>query len=548
MAEPLEDLLTGIRAAADPSRLRLLAVCSQGEWTVSELVQVLGQSQPRISRHLKILAEAGLLDRFREGGWVFYRRAQAGEGARIARTLCRLLPDADPALAMDRRRLEAVREARRRAAERYFDDRASGWDSERGLGPSTASMVEAALRRLFEAERPANLLDVGTGTGRMLQLLARHVGFGLGVDISHDMLAVARANLDRREARNCQVRHGDMYQLPLPDASFEAVTLHQVLHFADDPARVLAEAARVLRSGRPAGRRRSGGARRRAAAAGAGASAARLRGRRDGGAGWRSAAVPGAARAAAGAELTVVIWSARRPAAAGDESDNAERREAAMTVAYREAVAAAWSGSRRCHRSSSRSRSSRPARPRRRRACGATSSCSPAPRRALSRSLAAPAARRARARSTLSARCRRVSARPWQPTSPAPARRAPRSTRSRGATGRRRAPDRGPAGRPAQGRRTYRPARGRLRLRERPRGRASRPSPTSTSASPATPRCIPRPDASTDLENLKRKIDGRGDPPHHPVLLRHRPDPPLPRRARGRGHRGRVRARHHADP
>src|SRR5918998_2352440 len=107
----LDNLLDGLRAAADPSRLRLLAVCSQGEWTVSELVQVVGQSQPRISRHLKILAEAGLVDRFREGGWVFYRRAQGGEGARVARSLGRLLPDDDPALLQDRRRLAAVREA-----------------------------------------------------------------------------------------------------------------------------------------------------------------------------------------------------------------------------------------------------------------------------------------------------------------------------------------------------------------------------------------------------------------------------------------------------
>ena len=118
-------LLDGLRAAADPSRLRLLAICSQGEWTVSELVQILGQSQPRISRHLKILAEAGLLDRFREGGWVFYRRAQNGEAARIARSLCRLLPGDDPTMGLDQRRLESVREVFKNLRETVGDDIAS---------------------------------------------------------------------------------------------------------------------------------------------------------------------------------------------------------------------------------------------------------------------------------------------------------------------------------------------------------------------------------------------------------------------------------------
>ncbi|MFO1040029.1 MAG: metalloregulator ArsR/SmtB family transcription factor [Geminicoccaceae bacterium] len=243
--QDLDALLGALRAAADHSRLRLLAVCSQGEWTVSELVQVLGQSQPRISRHLKILAEAGLLDRFPEGSWVFYRRAQGGDGSRLARSLCRLLPPDDPVLERDRRRLDAVRETRRRQAERYFAARAEGWDAD--TDPQVdRSDVETALRELFLRERPSSLLDVGTGTGRVLAVLAGQIGFGLGIDLSHEMLAVARANLDRREARNCQVRHGDMYQLPVDDQSFDAVTLHQVLHFADDPAAALAEAARAL--------------------------------------------------------------------------------------------------------------------------------------------------------------------------------------------------------------------------------------------------------------------------------------------------------------
>jgi ArsR family transcriptional regulator len=249
MAAPgssLDPLLAALRAAAEPSRLRLLAICAQGEWTVSELTQIMGQSQPRISRHLKLLADAGLLERLREGSWVFYRRTQTGEEARLARAIGRLLPEDDARLTLHRQRLEAVRGARRAQAERYFDGRARGWDSERDLAVDGA-VVERALTGLFEARRTPSLIDIGTGTGRILQVLARHVGRGLGIDRSHDMLAVARANLDRREAGNCQVRHGDMYRLPLPDASFAAATLHQVLHFADDPLAVLAEARRVLR-------------------------------------------------------------------------------------------------------------------------------------------------------------------------------------------------------------------------------------------------------------------------------------------------------------
>lgn len=244
----IDRLLVALRAVAEPSRLRLLAVCAQGEWTVSELTHVMGQSQPRISRHLKLMAEAGLLERFREGSWVFYRRARGGEPARLARALLRMLPEDDPQLGLDRRRLAAVREARRRLAESYFDGHAGRWDSERDLAVDGAR-VEAELIRLFADLRPPSLLDVGTGTGRILQVLAPHVGRALGIDLSHDMLAVARANLDRRLARNCEVRHGDMYQLPVQDRSFAAVTLHQVLHFADDPFAVLSEARRVLQPG-----------------------------------------------------------------------------------------------------------------------------------------------------------------------------------------------------------------------------------------------------------------------------------------------------------
>ena len=212
-------------------------------------VQILGQSQPRISRHLKILAEAGLLDRFREGSWVFYRRAQTGDGARLARSLCRLLPEDDAGIAAAT--AAGWRRCARRAGARpsSISTAAPSPGTASATSRSTARWSRSALRELFAAERPASLLDVGTGTGRILQVLAGQIGFGLGVDLSHDMLAVARANLDQREARNCQVRHGDMYHLPLPDASFAAATLHQVLHFADDPFAALGEACRVLEPG-----------------------------------------------------------------------------------------------------------------------------------------------------------------------------------------------------------------------------------------------------------------------------------------------------------
>jgi ArsR family transcriptional regulator len=246
--DDLDSLLVALRAAADASRLRLLAICAQGEWTVSELTQIMGQSQPRTSRHLKLLADSGLLERFREGSWVFYRRARAGAGARLARNLCRMLPTDDPDLALDRQRLAAVRAARQSQAAQYFAEQAGRWDEVRSLYVDDAK-VEAALLGAFGDRAPGNLLDIGTGTGRILQLFAPRIGFGLGIDLSREMLGIARANLDRISLRNCQVRLGDMYHLPLPDGSFDAATMHNVLHFADDPSAALAEAARMLRPG-----------------------------------------------------------------------------------------------------------------------------------------------------------------------------------------------------------------------------------------------------------------------------------------------------------
>jgi ArsR family transcriptional regulator len=307
----LDALLVGLRAAADASRLRLLAVCAQGEWTVTELTQVLGQSQPRVSRHLKLLADAGLLERFREGSWVFYRRARAGTGARLARSLCRMLPADDPELALDRQRLAAVRAARQEQAAQYFAAQAGHWDEVRSLYVDDAK-VESALLRAFGEHPPRNLLDIGTGTGRVLQVVAPRIGFGLGIDLSREMLSVARANLDRTSLRNCQVRHGDMYHLPLPDGSFEAATMHNVLHFADDPGAALAEAARILRPGGRLvvidfARHELEFLRREHAHRRLGFTDAELRG-------WFTAAglTPEPPVRLAGDALTVVVWTARR--------------------------------------------------------------------------------------------------------------------------------------------------------------------------------------------------------------------------------------------
>jgi ubiquinone/menaquinone biosynthesis C-methylase UbiE len=242
----MEYLLAALRAVAEPTRLRLVILCARGELTVSELTQILGQSQPRVSRHLKLLCEAGLLDRFREGSWVFYRLSQLGPASALARQLVAACDDADPTIALDRQRLSAIKRQRADLASAYFRENADRWHHIRSLYVDERE-VEAALVEIIASADPRNLLDIGTGTGRMLEILAPRVERALGIDQSREMLSVARVNLERAGLDNGSVRLGDMYQLALPDASFDAVIIHQVLHYADRPAAVIAEAARVLR-------------------------------------------------------------------------------------------------------------------------------------------------------------------------------------------------------------------------------------------------------------------------------------------------------------
>ena len=243
----MDNLLTAMKAAAETTRLRLLALCGHAELSVSELTQILGQSQPRVSRHLKMLCDAGLLGRSREGTWAFYRLADNGPMADLARTLIDAIPTDDATLALDLERLETVKRQRDQTAERYFREKASRWHEIRSLHVPEQE-VETALLELLPT-RAADLLDIGTGTGRMLELMAPRVDRALGIDTSREMLAIARNNLDKSGHAHCRVRQADMYQLPLPADSFDAIVIHQVLHYAESPGAVLTEAGRVLRPG-----------------------------------------------------------------------------------------------------------------------------------------------------------------------------------------------------------------------------------------------------------------------------------------------------------
>lgn len=244
----MENLLSAMKAAAEPTRLRLLVLCAHAELTVSDLVQILGQSQPRLSRHLKLLAEAGLLDRNREGSWVYFRLAHEGPSAALAQTLVEALPDDDPTVLRDLVRLEELMNDRALRAEDYFRKVAVQWDELRALYVHD-DQVEEQLSALIDEEPVSELLDIGTGTGRILEILAAKVGHAVGIDMSPDMLMLARSKLERARLRNCVVRKGDMHHLPLDERSFDAVTIHQVLHYAERPSKAIQEAARVLRPG-----------------------------------------------------------------------------------------------------------------------------------------------------------------------------------------------------------------------------------------------------------------------------------------------------------
>jgi DNA-binding transcriptional ArsR family regulator len=242
MSQALDQLLRGLRASADPSRLRLLAVLVSGEFTVSELTEILGQSQPRVSRHLKLLSDDGLLERFREQHWVYHRVPSEGDGAQLARALLQLLDRDDPLVALDRARAAAVLAARTAEAERSAGDLPA---LAPGAGQDLAELAVAELgERGFET-----VLYLGREPAEMLRAFGPRARRVVGVSDSRLEVQRARASLHGRGLAHCVLQHGDLRNVAAATASFDAVVLDRVLAGQAQPEPLLREAARVLRPG-----------------------------------------------------------------------------------------------------------------------------------------------------------------------------------------------------------------------------------------------------------------------------------------------------------
>lgn len=242
----METILSALKAIGEPTRMRVMALCAQSDLTVSELVHILGQSQPRVSRHLKLLCEAGLLQRLREGSWVFHRLPSEFEQLTLAQKLVALIPQTDEIILRDKERLAGIKQERAQKASEFFNRNANDWEKIRALHIDDAK-IEQTILELCAPQENQTFLDIGTATGRILELIGPHIQQGWGIDLSLEMLNVARANLEKAGLINCAVRQGDMYQMPFSAQAFDLITIHQVLHFAETPSVAIGEAARLLK-------------------------------------------------------------------------------------------------------------------------------------------------------------------------------------------------------------------------------------------------------------------------------------------------------------
>lgn len=245
MTRSFDASIETLKALAEPTRLRLLALLQHGDLSVKDLTSLLGQSQPRLSRHLKLLSDAGWIERFPEGAWVYYRIAEDSALRAVWDATSALVGLENSVLRDDAERLSRLKAEQSAQAQAFFQEHAARWDALRAdLVPDND--VEKAIVDALGRERVDRLLDIGTGTGRMLVLLRDLYASAIGVDPTHAMLQVARATLAENAIDHAQVRHGDGLALGMPRDSQDLVTLHQVMHFFDDPRPLLAEARRVL--------------------------------------------------------------------------------------------------------------------------------------------------------------------------------------------------------------------------------------------------------------------------------------------------------------
>ena len=248
MAWSAQRTVEALSAAGEPTRLRILALLAREELAVLELSQILDQSQPRVSRHLKLLTEAGLVQRFPDGSWVFYGLAWEGPGGALVRTVLAEIDSTDPLLKGDSERLAKVQAARTEAAQAYFERNAARWDDIRSLYVAEAE-VEAAILQQAGPGPFTRVVDLGTGAGRMLTLVGPQARRALGLDLSQQMLNIARANVAAAGLGQCELRHGDVRATGLPSEVADLVIVHQVLHYLTEPAGAVAEAARLVAPG-----------------------------------------------------------------------------------------------------------------------------------------------------------------------------------------------------------------------------------------------------------------------------------------------------------